>query len=143
MRRHRQALRIRELAYLAGLVGLRPCPGATPARHPALEHDAADPLAPRTVEHAVLVGRGQRDVALEVVLGPRAGLAIVGELPGQRGLAIAILDIVAGDLAVLVDRLGRHLAVDVLAQGAVELAALPALLERRHPVGGPLLPRAV
>src|ERR1051325_2533227 len=142
-RQRRQALRIRELPYLAGLVSLRPCPGATPLRHHAFEHDAADQLSPATVERAVLVGRRQEDVALGVVLGPHAGLLVVGELPGHGGLAIAVLDVAAGDLAVLVDRLGRDLAVDELAQRAVELAALPALVERRHAVGGPLLPRAV
>src|SRR5690349_3939265 len=135
--------RITLLPHVTGLVGLRPRPGAAALRERALQHDAADQLPPRAVEHAILVGRGQRDVALPVVLGPHAGLAVVRELTGDRGLAVAVLGVLAAGLAVLVARLGRELAVDVLAHDAVELAALPGLLQRRHTVGGPLLPRAV
>src|SRR5262249_28113223 len=126
-----------------GSVRARPRPGATPLRHDAVDHAAVDQLAPHPVEHAVLVGHRGDHAALGVVLCPRAGPAVVGEPAGHPRLAGAVLDVRSAGLAVLVGRLAHHHAVDVFLDGAVELAALPALLERRHALGRRFFPAAV
>src|SRR5678815_3671804 len=133
---------IGEVPHRARLVRLRPRPGATALRQRALDHDAIDELPPVAIERAVLVGRGQRDAAFAVVLGPHAGPLVVDELAGHRGLAGAVLGVRPGRLALLVGRRGRDRAVDILLDHTVEPAALPRLLEGRHPVGRELLPRA-
>src|SRR5262249_47034407 len=114
-----------------------------PGFHLALGRHPADDRLPRALEHAVLVRRGRHHRAVDVVLGPRAGLAIRRELPGHRWLAVAELGVRAFGLAVLVGRLHRQLPVDVLLGHAFDPAALVARLERELPGLGVLLPRAV
>src|SRR6185312_15848137 len=134
---------VRGLLSRTAALGTRPCPRASPRGHGALGHHPVLDLLPRPVEHAVVVGRGQHDLALGVVRRPRAGTLVIAELPGQPGFALAQLLVRALGLASLVRRARHQLAEIELLDHAVEPAVLPVLLELDHAEVVPLAPRAV
>ena len=117
--------------------------GAVACDQCALDRAAGNHFSPGSLQNAVLVRRGQRCRAIGPEDRPGSDAPVGRELPGQVGLTVTQLGVRPFRLAVLVGRLDRDLAVDVLLECAVRSAALVLHFRQHHAGVVPLAPPAV